>query len=199
MDIPISEWLEEFEDKEVKIRINVFNEQMDLIQNLEFVGLLENKDDEMYCGTNRIVDVIQPLAEKFLWISILPTNPKDSKIRDIKFVPELDNPYLTLWYDTPAQNWNEALPIGNGHFGAMVYGRVNQETIQLNEDSVWDAGPMNRINPDAKKYLPEVRKLLLEEKFEQAMALTEMALYSIPPTQLPFQTITDLILEFNVQ
>ena len=67
---------------------------------------------------------------------------------------------MKLWYRQPASQWCEALPTGNGRLGGMVFGKVKEEMIQLNEDSVWSGKPLNRINPDAAKYLDEVRRLL---------------------------------------
>ena len=60
-----------------------------------------------------------------------------------------------IWFRKEAEDWNEALPIGNGSLGAMVFGKTGLERIQINEDSVWSGGFMNRINPDAKEhYIP---------------------------------------------
>ena len=57
----------------------------------------------------------------------------------------------------PAGKWEEAFPIGNGRMGAMIFGQPGEEKLQLNEDSIWYGGPMDRINPDAKENLPKVR------------------------------------------
>lgn len=62
---------------------------------------------------------------------------------------------LMLWYRQATQNWNEALPIGNGRLGAMIFGQTDKERVQLNEDSFWYGGPRDRNNPDALKHLPE--------------------------------------------
>ncbi|MCF0054870.1 glycosyl hydrolase family 95 catalytic domain-containing protein [Dyadobacter sp. CY356] len=81
---------------------------------------------------------------------------------------------LKLWYKQPARNWNEALPVGNGRIGAMVFGRVNEELIQLNEESLWSGGPVNpNPNPGAVKYLPQIRKALANEDFKLAETLTK--------------------------
>ncbi|NIJ54063.1 glycoside hydrolase family 95 protein [Dyadobacter arcticus] len=81
---------------------------------------------------------------------------------------------LKFWYKQPARNWNEALPIGNGRIGAMVFGRVNEELIQLNEETLWSGGPVNNNpNPQAYKYLPEVRKALANEDYKLAEELTK--------------------------
>ena len=61
-------------------------------------------------------------------------------------------------FDKPAENWNEALPVGNGRLGGMVFGNVHTERIQLNEDSVWYGGFKDRNNPSAKEKLPEIYK-----------------------------------------
>lgn len=71
---------------------------------------------------------------------------------------------LRLWYRHPAAIWTEALPIGNGRLGAMVFGKVGEELIQLNESSLWSGGPVKtNVNPDAPKYLPLIREALLKE------------------------------------
>lgn len=71
---------------------------------------------------------------------------------------------LVLWYRRPAGQWTEALPVGNGRLGAMVFGGTDNERIQLNEDTLWSGRPREWNNPEAKKYLPEVRRLVLEEE-----------------------------------
>lgn len=79
-----------------------------------------------------------------------------------------------LWYAAPANEWTEALPVGNGRLGGMVFGRVSEELIQLNESTLWSGGPVPQvINPDAVNHLPEVRKVLLEGDFEKASALAK--------------------------
>ncbi len=71
---------------------------------------------------------------------------------------------LTLWYKKPAIVWSEALPIGNGRLGAMVFGGVQAERLQLNEDTLWSGGPREWNNPEAKSHLAEVRRLVLEQQ-----------------------------------
>lgn len=81
---------------------------------------------------------------------------------------------LRLWYKQPARNWNEALPIGNGRIGAMVFGRAEEELIQLNEETLWSGGPVNNNpNPGSAKYLPEIRKALANEDYKTAEELTQ--------------------------
>src|SRR5688572_19142948 len=79
---------------------------------------------------------------------------------------------LVLWYKQPAKDWNEALPLGNGRLGAMVFGRVAEELIQLNEETLWTGGPVNtNPNPDAPKYLQPVRDALFKDSIGQAVRL----------------------------
>ena len=69
-----------------------------------------------------------------------------------------------LWYNQPACDWNEALPIGNGRIGGMVFGNIGCEQIQVNEDTVWYGGSMDRNNPSAKEKLPFIRELIKKGK-----------------------------------
>ena len=80
-------------------------------------------------------------------------------------------PEYKLWYDCPAQVWTEALPLGNGRLGAMVYGTPGTEQIQLNEESIWAGRPNNNANPDALEYIPKVRELVFAGKYLEAQTL----------------------------
>ena len=80
-----------------------------------------------------------------------------------------ENPTYTLWYDRPATYWEEALPIGNGKIGAMTFGGIQKEILQLNEGSLWSGRPLPKsINPDAYSHLGEVRKALAEGNYALA-------------------------------
>ena len=81
------------------------------------------------------------------------------------------NPALIMRYDAPASAWHQALPLGNGRLGAMVFGGVARERLQLNEDSLWSGGPQDADNPEALESLPEVRRLLFEGRYAEAEAL----------------------------
>lgn len=76
-----------------------------------------------------------------------------------------------LWYDKPAKVWNEALPVGNGRLGAMIYGDPANEKIQLNEETFWSGGPSRNDNPNALKALPEIRQLIFDGKLREAEKL----------------------------
>ncbi|WP_159885669.1 glycoside hydrolase family 95 protein [Paenibacillus puerhi] len=103
---------------------------------------------------------------------------------------------LTLWYRQPAAEWNEALPIGNGRLGAMVFGQVEKERIQLNEDSVWYGGPRDRNNPDALPNLPRIRELILAGRLREAQELASLALPGLPECQRHYLPLGDLQLFF---
>lgn len=104
-----------------------------------------------------------------------------------------------LWYRHPAQRWGDALPVGNGRLGAMVFGGVQKERIQLNEDTVWNGKKRDRVNPEALKALPEVRRLLFAGRPLEAVALEDRKLMGMPNRQPPYQPLGDLILEFPNQ
>lgn len=101
-----------------------------------------------------------------------------------------------LWYNSPAAEWTEALPVGNGRLGAMVFGGVKKERLQLNEDSMWYGGPRERNNPDAKPNLPAIRELILAGRLQEAQELASMALSGLPETQRHYVPLGDLELDF---
>ena len=74
-------------------------------------------------------------------------------------------------FNSPASDWNEALPVGNGKLGGMIFGGPYTERIQLNEDSVWFGGMQDRLNPSAREKLPEIRKLIFEGRIKEAEEL----------------------------
>ena len=81
---------------------------------------------------------------------------------------------LTLWYRQPANEWVEALPVGNGRLGAMVFGGIEQERIQINEETVWDGKKTDRNNPQALDALSTVRQLLFDGQNEAAALLQSL-------------------------
>ena len=105
--------------------------------------------------------------------------------------------FNTIGFDAPAASWEEALPIGNGKLGGMVFGLPFTERIQLNEDSVWYGGPQNRINPSAKEYLPKIRKLILCGKIREAQELCTFALSGLPEEQRHYEPLGNLYIEFD--
>jgi alpha-L-fucosidase 2 len=101
-----------------------------------------------------------------------------------------------LWYDEPAPDWMEALPIGNGRLGAMVFGGTADERIQFNEDTLWAGGPRDYSHPGAADALPEIRQLLFEGKQREAEKLAMEKFMSVPLRQVAYQAFGDLRLEF---
>src|SRR6516164_8186783 len=104
-----------------------------------------------------------------------------------------------IWYRQPAASWNEALPIGNGRLGAMVFGGVRSERIQLNEDTIWAGEKRDRNNPEGAKNLAEVRRLLFAGKPKEAEDLAERTIISVPKRLPPYQPLGDLQLQFEGQ
>ena len=103
---------------------------------------------------------------------------------------------LELWYKKPASHWNEALPIGNGRLGAMVFGGLTEERLQLNEDSLWSGKPHAYHNEGAAKFLPELRALLAAGKQKEAEDLATREFMSEPLRQENYQPLGDLLLHF---
>jgi alpha-L-fucosidase 2 len=97
-----------------------------------------------------------------------------------------------LFYRQPAAEWVEALPIGNGRLGGMVFGGVPAERIQLNEDTFWSGGPYDPINPEALQYLPKVRQLIGEGRYEEAQDLADEKLMGRPRHLQAYQPLGDL-------
>ncbi|MCC6142221.1 MAG: glycoside hydrolase family 95 protein [Candidatus Hydrogenedentes bacterium] len=102
-----------------------------------------------------------------------------------------------LWYEQPAAEWTQALPVGNGRLGAMVFGGVDEERIQFNEETLWDGYARDRINPAAREALPEVRRLLFAGKNADAVALAEKTMLGLPPTVNSYQTFGDLHIQLG--
>ena len=100
-----------------------------------------------------------------------------------------------LWYNQPAQTWTQALPIGNGVMGGMVFGTPAVEHIQINEETIWAGQPNNVVNPNAKKALPKVRQLIFEGKYKEAQDLANAQVMPNAAGQnmgMPFQPFGDL-------
>lgn len=101
-----------------------------------------------------------------------------------------------LWYDTPAQVWTEALPLGNGRLGAMVYGNPANEQIQLNEETIWAGRPNNNANPEAREWIPKIRKLVFEGRYREAQDMCTAHVKSATNQGMPYQPFGDLRISF---
>jgi alpha-L-fucosidase 2 len=102
---------------------------------------------------------------------------------------------LELWYNKPAIQWSEALPLGNGRIGAMVYGAVDHERIQLNEATLWTGRPHDYTNPDAYRHLAQMRELIFNDKVQEAEKLSSQMMGS-PPILAAYQPFCDLTIDF---
>ena len=109
--------------------------------------------------------------------------------------PPPDEP-MTLWYRRPAVEWEQALALGNGRLGAMVFGGIVQEHITLNEDTLWSGGPYDPTNPDALAALPQARALIFAGQYSQAHKLVESKMMARPLWQAAYQTVGTLHLSF---
>lgn len=100
-----------------------------------------------------------------------------------------------IWFRKPATVWEEALPLGNGKLGAMVFGGTVHDQIALNEETIWSGGYSDRNNPDAREALPKVQKLILEGKISEAEELMQLAFAGCPNDMRAYQTLGDLMLD----
>lgn len=102
-----------------------------------------------------------------------------------------------LRYDSPASNWNAALPLGNGRLGAMVYGGVHRETLRLNEESVWYGGPMNRTPNGAKDHLNALRQLIRAGRHRDAEALVRTRFLATPKSMRHYEPLGTCTIDFE--
>lgn len=113
------------------------------------------------------------------------------------FVSAQNNNNLTLWYTHPAKEWNEALPVGNGSLGGMIFGGLEEERIQLNEKTIWAGGREDFENPKARASLKQVRKLLFESRYAEAQQLAQETLMGNKKNMSAYQTMGDLRFRFD--
>ncbi|MCA1745598.1 MAG: glycoside hydrolase family 95 protein, partial [Bacteroidales bacterium] len=110
--------------------------------------------------------------------------------------PHAINPSVMLWYNKPATIWNEALPLGNGRLGAMVYGKTENEIIQFNEETLWTGQPHDYAHEGAYEYLDELRRLLWEGRQGEAHELGNRHFMSQPFGQFSYQPFGNILLSF---
>src|SRR5215469_16243265 len=110
---------------------------------------------------------------------------------------ETPNKALCLWYSLPAEKWTDALPVGNGRVGAMVFGRVFDERIQFNEDTLWKGSPHDYDRAGAHDHLADIQKLLSDGNPKEAADLTRATFLSDPVRQKAYQPFGDVLLHFT--
>jgi alpha-L-fucosidase 2 len=104
---------------------------------------------------------------------------------------------LELWYKQPAADWNEALPVGNGRLGAMVFGDPVNERIQLNEESIWAGSKINNNNPEAIKYLPALQQAIFNGEYKKAEEIASNYFLGTPPRIRSYQPLGDLLINYQ--
>jgi len=109
------------------------------------------------------------------------------------------DPSTVLWYESPAEQWEEALPLGNGRLGAMVFGKYGEERIQLNEETYWSGGPYSTVVEGGAEALPEIQKLIFEGKPIRAHKLFGRKIMGYPVEQQKYQSLANLHLFFENQ
>ncbi|MDP0499390.1 MAG: glycoside hydrolase family 95 protein [Verrucomicrobiota bacterium JB022] len=112
--------------------------------------------------------------------------------------PAEEDPPPVLWYQEPATEWVQALPVGNGRLGAMVFGGIGQERLQLNEDTLWAGGPYDPARPNARDILPGLRNRLNRGEYQEAQDLVQERFMAQPMQQMPYQTIGDLLITTSI-
>ena len=112
-------------------------------------------------------------------------------------VSDTRNNPLKLWYKQPASVWEEALPVGNGRVGAMVFGDPVHERLQINEESIWAGSKINNNNKNALKFLPDVRGTLFESRYKDALKLAEENFLGTPPRIGSYQPFGDLLIDYK--
>ncbi|HUH46480.1 MAG TPA: glycoside hydrolase family 95 protein [Arenibacter sp.] len=104
---------------------------------------------------------------------------------------------LRTWYGQPAKDWYEALPLGNGRLGAMIFGDPKNERIQLNEESIWAGKPYNANNPKSLEVLPKIREAIFNNQYRQALEYTEQGLIGTPPRIRSYQPFGNLLIDYG--
>lgn len=102
-----------------------------------------------------------------------------------------------IWFNHPALDWNEALPIGNGRLGAMIFGGVEQDRLQLNEQTIWSGKPDDFVNPEAASSLAQIRKLLFAGEYKAAEKLAEQKMMGDKKIASSYQMLGNLIIDFG--
>ena len=107
------------------------------------------------------------------------------------------DPATVIWSTRPSDKWEDAYPVGNGRLGAMVFGKTDEEQIQLNEETYWSGGPYSTVVRGGAKVLPEIQKLVFAGNYKMAHILFGRNLMGYPVEQMKYQALADLVLDFH--
>jgi alpha-L-fucosidase 2 len=149
-----------------------------------------NQDAYLLMNKTKLISILLLLGIS-LQSMVLGQNIPE-KINDKEF-----DPANLLWYETPADKWEKALPVGNGRLGAMVFGKYGEEIIQLNEETYWSGGPYSTVVSGGAKYLPEIQKLIFDGEPVKAHKLFGRHLMGYPVEQQKYQSLANLHLFFK--
>ena len=142
---------------------------------------------------------IKPLFFSFIlfaFFSPLTVASQSGSVTSMQIDNKIFSPSTLLWYSKPASKWEEALPVGNGRLGAMVYGKTDEEIIQLNEDTYWSGGPYSTVVKGGAARLPEIQELVFKEEMLKAHNLFGRYLMGYPVEQQKYQSLANLVLSF---
>ncbi len=120
-----------------------------------------------------------------------------SRVRPAAVDPGRFDPSNTVWFTKPAVKWDEAIPVGNGRLGGMVFGGIPEERIQLNEETYWSGGPYSTVVKGGYKFLPEIQRLVFAERYLDAHNLFGRQLMGYPVEQQKYQSLANLHLFFG--
>ena len=140
----------------------------------------------------KLVALAAAALSQFVLVATSPAAEQSSSSN----APVASGSDMVLWYRQPATDWLQAMPLGNGMIGAMVFGGVAQERIALNESTFWSGRPHNYDNPEAFQYFPQIRDLVFADKFQEAEKMANDHFWGIPKAQEAFQPMGDLLLSF---
>lgn len=184
-------------------------------ERVRHYGLTDHKEffaemTEAYFGTNDFFpfnrgelktaepEIHQLMAEIWGPANEAPPTRKMKRTMNTTNPPPADGSSSTvMWYQNPAEQWIEALPVGNGRLGAMVFGRPGEERIQFNEDTRWSGGPYDPVGEGGVAHLAEIRRLIFAGDFRKAHKLFGRHLMGKPLEQQKYQSFGDLILDFG--
>ena len=166
----------------ITIHLKIINMKYILIFFCGLSSVIGNAQTKLNSALSRTGQITAEWTDRAI-LSGNSTNPRGREI---------------LWYRAPAKVWEEALPIGNGKLGAMIFGGVSDERIQLNDATLWDGFPVDPNNPESLKALPEVRRLLFENKNNEAVSLAGKTMMGNPSGIKSYQSLGELWFETPV-